>query len=111
MHSVHSDTSPPMIHEQKVKLYLVATLNDAVTVIYYAPNPQIWYIEMVGHAARWTKKKVQYLLRTVFRICVAFISAHLRRERETYKMMVGQAFVNLKILSFYKDDILMYFIY
>jgi hypothetical protein len=34
----------------------VATISDSVTVI-CVPNPQIWYIEMVGQAARWTEKK------------------------------------------------------
>jgi hypothetical protein len=42
-----------------------------VTVIYYAPNPQIWYIEMVGARSTLDKKKrtvivansVQYMRR------------------------------------------------
>jgi hypothetical protein len=46
-------------------LYLVATFSDSETVIYYALNPQICYIELVGHAARWTKKRKRKINSTV----------------------------------------------
>ena len=66
---------------------------------------------MVGNAARWTrKKKNTVFVADMFSICVALTSAHLRRKRQIYQILVGQAFVNVKILSYCKDDILMHFI-